>query len=160
MFSLKTLTQALLVASIATSSLAAVVPDRYARHAARLLSAALGEDTADFVKETASQELVKAGLEKAVTKIQDQFNGNTDNTVVAADAPAVTARAIPGLTPELEDLIKSSAVAGLAGGATTAAINGITNLFENKQTRGVSTLSDDDLQLLSILSRRMLEVLD
>ncbi|KAH9083532.1 hypothetical protein EDB83DRAFT_2329804 [Lactarius deliciosus] len=157
MFSLKTLTQAFLVASIATSSLAAVVPDRYARHEARLLSAALGKDTADFIKETASQEAVKAGLEKAITKIETHFD---NNTTVAADARDVNARAIPGLTQELTDLLKTSAVGGLAAGAATATINGITNLIDPKQTRGLSTLSDEDLQLLGILSRRMLEELD
>ncbi|KAH9002103.1 hypothetical protein EDB86DRAFT_365601 [Lactarius hatsudake] len=154
MFSLKTLTQAFLVASIATSSLAAVVPDRYARHEARVVSGALGKDAADFIEETATHEAIKAGLETAVTKIKNHLN---DNSTVAVEAQDVNARAIPGLTPEIENLIKTSAVGGLAAGATTAAINGLTNLIDPKQTR---SLSDDDLRLLSILSRRMLEELD
>ncbi|KAH8990482.1 hypothetical protein EDB92DRAFT_749397 [Lactarius akahatsu] len=157
MFSLKTLTQAFLVASIATSSLAAVVPDRHARHEARVLPAALSKDTVDFIKETASQEAVKAGLEAAVNKIEDHFNNDTP---VAVDAQNVSARAIRGLTPEIKDLIKTSAVGGLVGGATTATINGLTNLFDNKQTRGISRLADEDLHLLGILSRRLLEELD
>ncbi|KAH9176302.1 hypothetical protein EDB89DRAFT_146377 [Lactarius sanguifluus] len=132
MFSLKTFTQALLVASIATSSLAAVVPDRYARHEARAASTALSKNAAGFVKTTGGKELIKETIEKAVTKIKNHFS---DNTTVAVDAEDVSARALPNLTPEIKDLLKTSAVGGLVGGAATATVNGLTSLFDDKQAR-------------------------
>ncbi|KAH9061264.1 hypothetical protein EDB87DRAFT_1576332 [Lactarius vividus] len=165
MFSPKTFTQALLVASIATSSLAAVVPDRDGRHEARAVSAALGKDAVGLIKAAGSKALAKGGLEvgleTAATKIKNQLKNNTARAFETQD---LNARAIPNLSPEIEDLIKTSAVSGLVGGATGATINGIVNLFKDnnstQQTRGLNALNDNDLRLLSVLSRRMLEELD
>ncbi|KAI9442230.1 hypothetical protein H4582DRAFT_2201355 [Lactarius indigo] len=157
MYSLKTLTQALLVASIATYSLAAVVPDRDGRHEARLvLPAGLSKDAVDLIKTAGTKALVSGGLKSTINKVQNQLKNNTISSTRAIP--------LPNITPEVEDLIKTSAVSGLVGGATSATVNGLVNLFKDKdgsqQTRGLGGLSDDDLQLLSTLSRRLLEELD
>ncbi len=82
------------------------------------------------------------------------------------DTQDLDARAIPlpNISPEIVDLIKTSAVGGLVGGATSATVNGLINLFKDKdgtqQSRDLGALSDGDLRLLSVLSRRVIEELD
>lgn len=148
MYSLKTLTQALLLASIATSSLATLAPDRDGAHEARAAvapPAGLSKEAAEFI--------IKSALAGRRVK---------RNTPTTRDLDARTVE-LPKISPEIIDLLKTSAVGGLVGGATGATIKGITGLFEDNngnQARGLGALSDDDLRLLSILSRRVIEELD
>ncbi|KAI9463647.1 hypothetical protein BJY52DRAFT_926910 [Lactarius psammicola] len=171
MYSPKTLTQALLVASVATSSLAAHIPNRGGVHEARAglvlpagLASGLSKGAANIIKAVGIKGLVNGGIKTTITDVQNRIKNNNNSTARGFDTQDLDARALPNISPEIVDLVKTSAVGGLVGGATGATINGLINLFKDKndtqQARGLDTLSDDDLRLLSVLSRRVIEELD
>jgi len=145
MYSPKTLTQALLIASIATNSLASFAPDRDGTHAARaiLLPPKLGAD-AVRLGSAAVKGLVNSDIKKAANDIENLFKNSTTRGFDTQDLDARAIR-LPDSSPDVADPIKTSAV------------RGIRNRGGRRQSR---SLSDDDIRLLSLLARRVIEELD
>ncbi|KAI0305596.1 hypothetical protein B0F90DRAFT_1815196 [Multifurca ochricompacta] len=156
--SFKTVTHTLIIASFASSALAAPTPGQGATHEARLSFKLPSAETTNLIKAAGLSGLIGGGLGAIGTEINKLIQGKQKSRSLSFDEQDFEARAI---NPEIVNLAKTAAVGGLVSGGAGAILNKVVSLIEgNKQSRAIEDLTIDDVALLTALSRRAIENLD
>ncbi|KAI0263992.1 hypothetical protein BC834DRAFT_285651 [Gloeopeniophorella convolvens] len=155
---------------IARESVAGEVVDDAAKVAAK---SGLGKSIAKGIAGT----LTSLGVSSAITDLLDPSSDSSSKRALLDDVESIIndlknvfpdlrrdglerRTGIAGLVDDgVVDALKTGAISGAVGGGATALIEGIKGLVDNKSSRSVA-LSDDDLRLLSLLSRRALADID